>query len=213
MRITVFGAAGNVSKRVIDEALSRGHEVTAVVRSASRFDEINPLAKTELGDASKVEDVIRLSEGQDLVVSATRPAQGSESDLITITHSLLAGLAQSGTRLLLVGGAASLTVPNSNDTLVVNDPNFVGPAWLDIALACLEQYNVCAANTEVDWTYMSPPALILPGERTANFRVGNDELLIDEQGNSKISLEDFAVALIDEAEQPKQLRRRFTVAY
>ena len=213
MKITVFGAAGNVATRVIDEALSRGHKVTAVVRSASRIDELNPLVKAVLGDASKVEDVIRLSEGQDLVVSATRPAKGNESELISITKSLLEGLAQTGARLLLVGGAASLTVPNSNGTLVVDDPNFVGPGWLDIALACLAQYKICAANNQVNWSYISPPALILPGERTAKFRLGNDELLLDQLGNSKISLEDFAVALIDEAEQPKQQRRRFTVAY
>jgi putative NADH-flavin reductase len=213
MKITVFGAAGNVGTRVINEALSRGHEVTAVVRSASRINQLNPLVKAVLGDASKVEDVVRLSEGQDLLVSATRPAKGSESDLIAITKSLLAGLAQTGVRLLLVGGAASLTVPNSNGTLVVNDPNFVGPGWLDIALACLEQYKVCAADNQVDWSYLSPPALILPGQRTAKFRLGNDELILDQQGKSTISLEDFAVALIDEAEQPKQQRRRFTVAY
>ena len=213
MKITVFGAAGNIGKRVINEALSRGHEITAVLRSASSIDGLSPLVKTKLGDASKVEDVVRLSEGQDLVVSATRPAAGSESELITITESLLTGLAQTGVKLLLVGGAASLTVPNSNGTLVVNDPQFVSPAWLDIALACLEQYKICAANSQVDWTYMSPPALILPGERTANFRLGNDELILDEQGHSKISLEDFAVALIDEAEQPKSQRKRFTVAY
>ena len=213
MKITIFGATGNVGTRVINEALSRGHDVTAISRSSISVDGLSPLVKVKRGDASKVEDVIRLSEGQDLVISATRPATGSESDLITITESLLTGLEQTGVKLLLVGGAASLTVPNSNGTLVVNDPNFVGPGWLDIALACMKQYEVCATNTQADWTYMSPPALISPGERTGNFRLGNDELIMDEAGNSKISLEDFAVALIDEAEQPKNQRKRFTVGY
>ncbi|MCJ8282804.1 MAG: NAD(P)H-binding protein [Rivularia sp. ALOHA_DT_140] len=218
MRITVFGAAGNVGKRVVNEALARGHEVTAVVRNPARFNELNPSAKACVGDAGNVDDVVRLSTGQDLVISATRPPKGNESELVEITTSLLTGLEKSGVRLLLVGGAGSLTVPNSDGSLVVDDPNFVSPAWRDIALACVAQFNVCSSNTLVDWTYLCPPALLAPGERTGNFRLGNDELLIDAEGISKISMEDFSVALIDEAEFPRFKGNRFkgnrfTVAY
>ncbi len=213
MKVTVFGAAGNVGKRVIDEAIMRGHEVTAVLRNSARAAELNPAAKVVIGDADKVSDVVRLSAGQDIVISATRPPQGAESQLVTTAQSLLSGLAQTKVRLLLVGGAASLTVPNSQGTLVVDDINLVPLAWRDIALACLEQYQLCQKNTSVNWSYLSPPALISPGERTGTFRLGSDELLVDEQGDSAISFEDFAIALVDEAEQQSHNRKRFTVAY
>ncbi|MFI6977470.1 NAD(P)-dependent oxidoreductase [Embleya sp. NPDC050154] len=213
MRITVFGAAGNVGSRVVSEALSRGHEVTAVVRDAARFPELHPDAEARVGDAARVMDVAALSTGQDLVISATRPAHGSEQDLADTAEALLAGLTGTGIRLLTVGGAGSLTVPDAVDTMAVDDPRFVPTAWRGIALACNAQLDVFRADDGVDWTYLSPPANLEPGTRTGAFRVGTDELLIDADGVSAISMEDLAVALIDEAEQPKHHRSRFTVAY
>ena len=213
MKITVFGAAGNVGQRVINEAIMRGHEVTAVLRNSSRAGELNSASIVAIGNADNVEDMIKLSRGQDLVISATRPPQGNENQLVLTAQSLLSGLAQTKVRLLLVGGAASLTVPNNPKTLVVDDTDWVPLAWRDIALACLAQHQLCQKDEVVDWSYLSPPAMILPGERTGVFRLGSDELLIDELGGSAISLEDFAIALLDEAEQPKHRRMRFTVAY
>lgn len=213
MKITIFGAAGNVGKRVINEAIMRGHDVTAVVRNSSRIGELNSAAKVAIGNADNIEEVIKLSQGQDLVISATRPPQGDENQLVLTALSLLSGLAQTKVRLLLVGGAASLTVPNSPGTLVVDDTDWVPLAWRDIALACLAQHQLCQKDQVVDWSYLSPPAMILPGERTGIFRLGSDELLVDELGESAISLEDFAIALIDEAEQQKHHKKRFTVAY
>lgn len=113
MRITVFGAAGAVGSRVVAEALSRGHEVTAVVRDSARFAELPERAYARTGDASNVEDVVRASAGQDVVIGATRPAPGSGRQLVSVAEALLAGVARTGGRLLLVGGAASLTVPGS----------------------------------------------------------------------------------------------------
>ena len=95
----------------------------------------------------------------------------------------------------------------------MDDPRYVGPAWRDIALACTEQLAVCREQSHVRWTYLSPPAMLVPGERTGSFRLGSDELLVDAEGESTISMEDLAVALLDEAEQPKHPRARFTVAY
>jgi len=213
MRITVFGAAGNVGSRVVAEALSRGHEVTAVIRDSARSHELDASVNVRIGDAGISEDVARLSAGQDVVITATRPQTGRERELVAITESLFTGLAQSNVRLLVVGGAGGLTVPGDSNALVVDDPRYVGPAWRDIALACTEQLEVCRAQSHVDWTYLSPPAMLMPGERTGTFRVGNDELLVDAEGKSRISMEDFAVALMDEAEQPKHPQARFTVAY
>ena len=209
MRITVFGAAGAVGSRVVAEALSRGHEVTAVVRGPAR--EV-PGADVRTGDASIVEDVVALSAGQDLVISATRPARGHEDDLVTTAKALLAGLARTGVRLLLVGGAAGLTVPGTGGLTVVETPDFP-PSWRPVALACNGQLDVCRADAEADWAYLSPPALLEPGQRTGRYRLGADELLVDAAGRSEISMEDFAVALLDEAERPRHRRIRFTVAY
>jgi len=213
MKITLFGATGNVGTRVINEALLRGHEVTAVLRNNTRAKEINTNVRVVIGDANNVEDVVKWSAGQDIVISATRPPQGSEHQLVDTTRSLLTGLEQSKVRLLLVGGAASLIVPNSNGTLVVEDTELVPSAWRDIALACLEQHKLCQENKSVNWSYLSPPAIIIPGVRTGSFRTGTDELLVNKQGKSTISFEDFAIALIDEAELVKNYRKRFTVAY
>lgn len=212
MRITVFGAAGSVGARVVAEALSRGHEVTAVVRDPARFPDLPAAARHRAGDARDPEDVTGLAAGQDLVITATRPAPGREHELVTAAKALLAGLAGTGVRLLVVGGAATLTVPGAGGITVVEDPAF--PAALrDIALACAGQLAACRAEREVDWAYLSPPALLEPGERTGAYRVGTDELLIDARGESRISIEDFAVALLDEAERPRHHRTRFTVGY
>ncbi|MFJ7244875.1 NAD(P)-dependent oxidoreductase [Kitasatospora sp. NPDC098652] len=212
MRITVFGATGNVGRRVVAEALARGHEVTAVVRNPAKPHGLPPTVTLAVGDADEPADVARIAAGQDLVVTATRPAPGREHELAATTRGLLAGLAGTGVRLLAVGGAGSLTVPGTDGTILVESPGF--PAEIrPIALACGEQLELYRADGEVDWTYLSPAALLEPGVRTGRFRLGRDELLVDADGNSAISMEDLAVALLDEAEQPVHRRARFTAAY
>ncbi|MBN8942017.1 MAG: NAD(P)H-binding protein [Rhizobiales bacterium] len=212
MRVTVFGGAGSVGSRVVAEAMARGHEVVAVARNAARLSGLPAGAETRVGDASAIADVVRLSRGQDLVISATRPVPGQEEELVTTTRALLAGLAETGVRLLLVGGAASLAVPGGGGATVIDNPDF--PAAIRaLALACARQLETCRAAPSVDWTYLSPPALLQPGTRTGHYRLGKDELLVDAAGHSAISMEDLAVALLDEAERPAHSRVRFTVAY
>ncbi|SDD22761.1 NAD(P)-dependent oxidoreductase [Rhodococcus tukisamuensis] len=212
MRITVFGAAGQVGSRAVAEALARGHEVTAVLRSPARAHEVPLAAEVRIGDAATIEDVVDLSVGQDLVISATRPAPGREAELVTATKVLLAGLARTGVRLLVVGGAATLTMPGTAGVTVMDDPEF--PATLlGIARACADQLEACRADTGADWAYLSPPALLEPGRRTGRYRLGADDLLVDPAGESVISMEDLAMALLDEAERPAHCRVRFTVAY
>jgi len=210
MHITVFGAAGAAGGRIVAEALSRGHQVTAVVRSATRFADLHPHALARVGDATSTRSVTELTEGQDLVVSATRPAPGQERELVTATRALLSGLKHTGARLLLVGGAATLALPGGGT--VIGAPDF--PAdWLPIAGACAEQLDVCRAETTVDWAYLSPAALLGPGVRTGEYRLGGDSLVTDANGVSALSYEDLAVVLLDEAERPKHHRTRFTAAY
>ncbi|WBB58092.1 NAD(P)H-binding protein [Streptomyces sp. WMMC500] len=213
MRVTVFGATGQIGSRIAAEARARGHEVTAVVRTPRRPGALPPGVSVRTGDAADAAAVAALGAGQDLIVGATRPAPGAEDQLPAMARGLLAGAAASGVRLMLVGGSATLTLPGSGGVAVMDGPDF--PAeWLPIARACAVQLAVCrAAGPDADWTYASPPHLILPGERTGRYRLGADELVVDDAGESSISMEDFAVALLDEAEQPKHHRTRFTVGY
>ncbi|OCQ21003.1 NADH-flavin reductase [Pseudoalteromonas luteoviolacea] len=213
MRITVFGATGNIGQVVVAEALKRGHHVTAVTRSAAKAALLPATVDVEVADVSNISDVIRLSQGQDLVISATRPSEGQEKQLVGIADALLEGLDETRTRLLLVGGAACLTVPDTNGQLVLDDEAFVPPAWKNIAQACYEQFQHCVSHRNQNWTYMSPSALIGPGARTGQFRISDGELLIDKQGKSHISWQDFAVALLDEAQSPQFLGGKFTVGY
>ena len=213
MKITVLGATGNAGSRVVTEALSRGHKVTAVVRNSTVTNNLPTGIKILTGDASNVEDVTKVSAGQDVVISAIRPAPGHESDIIPTTRSLMDGLAQTGVRLLVVGGAATLTVPGTDGKTVIEDSNYLPVSARHIGKASADQFKVCLAETRVDWAYLSPAAQFAPGERTGNFRLGTDELLVDAEGISKISMEDLAVVLLDEAERPKHHRTRFTAAY
>lgn len=212
MLITIFGATGALGSRIVTEARSRGHDVTAVVRDPARAEGLPAAIDIRTGDASNSAQIAELSAGQDIVISATRPAVGSEHQLVVMATALLAGTSAGGVRLLLVSGAGNLLVPGSNGALAVDDPNIVPPAWQAIARACVEQLEVCRADTEADWTAISPPALLAPGERTGHYRLGQDELLVDADGQSAISMEDFAIAIIDEAEQPCHRGKRFTVA-
>ncbi|MEH6444714.1 MAG: NAD(P)H-binding protein [Oceanospirillaceae bacterium] len=212
MKITVLGATGNAGSRVVTEALSRGHEVTAVVRSAATKT-LPAGVKVITGDASKIADVTAFSTGQDVVISAIRPASGDERDVIATTRTLMDGLSKTGARLLVVGGASTLIVPGTGGKTVIEDANYLPISARHIGKASADQLEACLAESRVDWAYLSPAAQFSPGERTGKYRMGADELLVDAQGISKISMEDAAIALLDEAEQPKHHQSRFTVGY
>ena len=213
MKITILGATGNAGSRLVAEALSRGHEVTAVVRNSSNNNHFAASVKLLTGDASNVADVVKFSTGQDVVISAIRPPSGHENEIIPTTQSLMDGLAQTGVRLIVVGGAATLTVPGTNGKTVLEDSNYLPVSARYIGKASADQLDVCLAETRVDWTYLSPAAQFAPGERTGNYRLGINELLVEANGDSKISMEDAAVAILDETERPKHHRTRFTVGY
>ncbi|WP_100445655.1 NAD(P)-dependent oxidoreductase [Glycomyces xiaoerkulensis] len=209
MRIIVFGAAGNVGSVTVREAVARGHEVTAVVRGPDR--EVPAGAAVATGDAGDADRVASLCAGQDAAVSAVRPPTGREPLQADLTDAVLAGAAASGVRMLIVGGAATLTVPDSGKA-VLDDPRYIGEAWLAIAEAGAAQHRRCLEEGRADWTYLSPPAALAPGERSGRYRLGRDELLVDAEGVSGISTEDMAVAIVDELEEPRHRRMRFTVA-
>jgi uncharacterized protein len=184
VKIAVVGAAGMVGSRVVAEALGRGHDVTEVFRGTRSLADV-------------------MSE-VDAVVAATRPRPGEESTVGPTTTALLDAALAARTRILVVGGAAPLRSPNGG--LVLDDNRYVPTHIRPIAAASVQQLDVCRGH-EADWVYLSPPALLEPGERTGTYRRGTDELLTDP---SAISAEDLAVAVLDELEQPGT-DRHFTV--
>jgi putative NADH-flavin reductase len=216
MKIVLLGATGNVGAEIRKEALARGHHVTALVRSASRLAEAQNLSVV-VADAYDSDGLSRAVSGHDVFVSAfstdrAEPFEGNPDRLRQAHRAIIDAAARSGVkRLVLVGGVGSLWY--SPGVLVVDSPEY-GQANRGPTLANKEILDgLIADGRGLDWAYISPPRIIEAGERTGKFRLGSDELLRDENGVSRITRADFAVALIDEVEHPKHVRRRFTVAY
>ncbi|MGA7919556.1 MAG: NAD(P)-dependent oxidoreductase [Candidatus Acidiferrales bacterium] len=213
MKIVLIGAAGTIGQRILTEALSRGHQVTAVVRDDSRVADRRPNVEYVIGDIFDPESVADAAVDHDVVVSAYGPGTADASLLIKAAHSLIDALTRvEPIRLIVVGGAGTLEVKPG--VQLVDTPEF--PAeWRGMGLAHRDALDVYrkAGFAEFDWTAITPPALIEPGTRTGHYRTGTDRLLLDEKGKSYISAEDFAVAVLDETENPRFRGRSFTVAY
>ena len=175
-------------------------------------DDLPSTLKACVGDVVDTEQVAEAMRGHDLAISALRPPEGQEDSLVRLTGSVLTAAAQAGLRIMVVGGAASLKVPGQNGHTVLTAPGFLPADVVPIARACQAQQDHCRADDRADWTYLCPPGLLTPGQRTGQYRVGSDTPLVDAAGNAAILMEDFAVALLDETEAPHHKRSRFTVA-
>ncbi|TQM32390.1 NAD(P)-dependent oxidoreductase [Nocardia bhagyanarayanae] len=210
MKIAVVGATGMVGSRVIDEAARRGHDLIAVFRSR-RPTALPPRVIAVEGDANDPDRMSGLFHGADAIVAATRPAEGHEHTAAKTATALLDAAATAGTRILFVGGAAPLRLPQHPDRLVIDSPEYVPEAIRPIAAASVAQLEACRAHP-ADWVYLSPPGLLEPGSRTGKYRRGTTTLLVGADGTSRISAEDFAVAVLDELENPVG-EEHFTVGY
>jgi len=214
LKIALFGAGGHIGSRIAEEAAVRGHEVTAVVRDVARFAADRPGIRAVQGDILDPASVARAVAGHDAVVNAVGPKlpEGDPQIVVQAARTLLAEVPKAGVRrLLIVGGAGSLEVAPGVD--LVDTAEFP-EAWKGIALAHRDALRLYRTAPEgLLWTYVSPAAFIEPGERTGHFRIGTDQLLTDERGESRISIEDYAAALVDELENPRFPRQRITVAY
>ncbi len=201
-----------IGSRLLTEALARGHEVVAVARDPGRI-ATGPGVTAVKGDATEAGSVAATAAGAGVAINAYGPGSGPQDGLSLNAHALLAGLATAGVpRVIVIGGAGSLEVAPGR--LLADSPNFP-PAVKARALAQKAQLDIfrAAPAGPVTWTFVSPAAKIAPGERTGTFRLGGDQLLTDANGESKISAEDFAIAILDEAEHPRHANERFTVAY
>lgn len=213
MKIAVIGATGFVGSAILKEALQRSHEVTAIVRDPEKLPP-HPKLHPQKGDVYNEDEVARLVAGHEAVISAFNPGW-SNPDIYTLqvkgAKAIISGVKKAGiTRMLFVGGAGSLEVKPGVQALDL--PGF--PAeYKQGALATREALNLLRKETGLDWSFLSPSADLAPGQRTGKFRLGTDQMLMDEHGQSRISVEDYAVAMIDEVERPAHIRRRFTVGY
>jgi putative NADH-flavin reductase len=213
MKLALIGATGFVGSAILKEALDRGHEVTAIVRHPEK---LTPHAKLhpQKGDIYNVDEVVRLVVGNDAVINAFNPGW-SDTDIynhqVAGTKSIIDGVKKSGVkRLLFVGGAGSLEVKPGVQG--VDTPEFP-KEWKQGALATREALNMLRKEGGLEWSFLCPSADLSPGQRTGKFRLGKDQLLTDLTGKSRISTQDYAMAMINEVEKPAHIRQRFTVGY
>jgi putative NADH-flavin reductase len=203
MKIAVVGASGNAGSRIVAELARRGHAVTAIARHPDRIPALaNVTAKR--GDVLDQAGLSQLLAGHDAAISSVHFLDSDPVRLIAAARDSGVG------RYLVVGGAGSLEV--APGVRLVTTPEFpiVYKAEAEKGAAFLD---LLRKETELNWTFLSPSALFVAGERTGRFRLGTDQLLVAADGKSSISFEDFAVALADEIERPAHIRRRFTVGY
>jgi putative NADH-flavin reductase len=216
MKIVVFGATGNVGRRIVAEALSRGHEVVGVVRDPEAVELPDKRIKLVKGDATKADSIANLARGADAVVSAISPRPNPRGlpapSLAANSRALIKGLSEAKVkRVLYVGGASSLEVAPGR--ALADTPDFP-EIYREEAREGREALAIWRNKAKgLDWTYLSPAAEIAPGKRTGKYRTTDDKLLVDDNGKSFITFEDYAAAVLDELERPQHIAKRFGVAY
>ena len=209
MNIVVYGATGNSGSQIVKELLSRGHKVTGIARKIDSLKTVQGLtAKTD--DLSNVDSIAAIIKGADAVVSAYQPPPDRTDELVEVTKREIEAVKKAGVpRLLVVGGAGLLEVA-PGVTLIKS--GHLPEAYMPIAVSHEKALHVLQAS-DINWTYLSPAAYFVPGERTGKFRLGTKELISDAKGESKISFEDYAIALVDEIEKPAHERAFFSIGY
>lgn len=211
MRIAVFGATGMAGTAIVSEALTRGHHVIAASRRISTATTSTERLDARAVDVANPDAVDAVLTDADVAVLTIRLAPGEEDQLAPLTCSFLDVAARHGRRVLIVGGSAPLRSPNHPDRMLIDDPDYVPEAWKQIAQASLDQFHACQEHSYNNWVYLSPPAIFEPGERSGNYQRGTTTLLTDTNGASRITAPDFAIAVLDELEQPCN-DQHFTVA-
>jgi uncharacterized protein len=213
VNVALLGPTGFVGSAVLKEALDRGHTVTAIVRNPDRLEKrLGLIAKK--GDVYDTASLAGLIQGNDALISAFNPGWKDLNlyeDQVRGTKSIIEAAKKAGIkRILWVGGAGGLAVKPG--VRVVDDPAL--PDWVRPgSLATINALDQLRNEPDLEWTFLAPSAEMKPGQRTGQFRFGENQLLVDSAGHSRISVQDFAVAMINELEHPLHLRRRFTVGY
>lgn len=214
-KIVLIGASGFVGSAILKEALDRGIQVTAVVRHPEKITIKNPNLTVKQIDVSSADAVADICKGADAVISAYNPGWTNPDmydETLKVYPTIVEGVKKAGVkRLLIVGGAGTLFVAPGKRVV---DTGVIPEAILPGVKALGEFYlNTLTKENDIDWVFFSPAGSFVPGKRTGNYRLGKDDLIVDAQGNSGISVEDYAKAMIDELETPQHHKERFTIGY
>ena len=214
-KIVLIGASGFIGSAILKESLDRGHTVTAIVRHPEKLALQHPGLRVKPGDVLSGKSLAELMLGGDIVVSAYNPGwlnpqiapettRGYQAIISAVKEAKIS-------RLIVVGGAGSLYASSGERVMDTGEiPESYLPAIEALAGVL---YHLQQDETELDWAFFSPAGNIHSGERTGKFRLGKDELIVDELGQSNISVQDYAMALLDEVEKPTHHRERFTIGY
>lgn len=214
-KVVIIGASGFVGSAILNEALSRGIEVTAVVRHPEKIKNSNPNLKIIKADISSADVVAEVVKGADAVISAYNPGWTNPNmyeDTLNTYPAILNGVKKAGVkRLQIVGGAGTLFV---SPGVRVIDTGAI-PAEIIGGVKSLGEFylNTLIKEKDTDWAFFSPAGTIAPGERTGKYKLGKDDLIVNSKGESNISVEDYAKAMIDELENPQHHQTRFTIGY
>lgn len=213
--VVLIGASGFVGTAILNELLNRGHKVTAIVRDAKKMTVSNPNLTIVEADVTDTDALKEAGKGKDAVISAYNPGWKNPhiyEDTLKNYPLIVESTKQAGVkRLLIVGGAGTLFYAPGKMVMDADDV----PAQLLPGIKSLGEFylNTLRKEKDIDWIFLSPAANMTPGQRTAKFRIGKDDLVVDANGDSNISVEDFAVAMVDELEQEKHHKERFTIGY
>lgn len=213
--VTLIGASGFVGTAILNELLAKGHQVTAVVRNPEKISASSPNLSVVKADVADTNALVDACKGRDAVISAYNPGWSNPNiyeETLRNYPLILDAVKKSGVkRLLCVGGAGTLFCAPG---LRVVDSGVIPDAIMGGVRSLGEFYlNTLINEKEIDWIFFSPAGTIEPGQRTGVFRLGKDDLIVDESGNSRISVEDYAMAMVDEMETPKHHYERFTIGY
>lgn len=214
-KVLLIGATGFVGAAILNELVERGHQVTAVVRNVEKLPK-NELVTPVAEDVSNVEAIAKLAEGKDAVISAYNPGWSNPNiakDTIVNYQKIVAAVKQSGVaRLLIVGGGGTLFVAPGLRALETE--GFPAEIMNGVVSLAYFYLNILTREQVLDWVFFSPAGMFdEKGEKTGTYRLGKDDMVFDTQGNSHISVQDYAVAMVNEMEKPEHHQERFTIGY
>jgi len=213
--IVLIGASGFVGSAILKEALDRGFKVIAVVRHPEKIKTVHKDLIVRQSDVSSADAVAEVCKGADAVISAYNPGWKNPDiakETTLVYKAILEGVRKAGVkRFLVVGGAGSLLISPGKRIM---DSGLIPESYLPAVRALADVYLIdLTAEKSIDWVFFSPAGIIEPGQRTGKFRLGKDDMIVNEKGESKISVQDYAVAMIDEVEKPSHHKERFTIGY
>ena len=213
--IVLIGASGFVGSAILKEALDRGFKVIAVVRHPEKIKTVHKDLIVRQSDVSSADAVAEVCKGADAVISAYNPGWKNPDiakETTLVYKAILEGVRKAGVkRFLVVGGAGSLLISPGKRIM---DSGLIPESYLPAVRALADVYLIdLTAEKSIDWVFFSPAGIIEPGQRTGKFRLSKDDMIVNEKGESKISVQDYAVAMIDEVEKPSHHKERFTIGY